>query len=103
MHHLPKAGCSATYPESWVIVNPILFARLVVPLFPTIQHSNSNCRFPVWKQRYLSIFSRSDHGSQLMNYLASHGNQQQDSERFQWHKNPALGRFSFAIHFHPPV
>lgn len=74
MHHLHTAIYQATYPKSWVVVNTIFFTRLVVLFFPTIQHTDPNCRLPIWKKN-ISIFSRSHQRCQLPDQPSSQGNQ----------------------------
>lgn len=52
MHHLHTAIYHATYPKSWIVMNTIFFTCLIVLFFPAIQHTDSNCRLPIWKKIY---------------------------------------------------
>lgn len=56
MRHLHRAIYHATYPKSWIVVNTIFFTCLVVLFFPTIQHTDSNCRLPIWKKKYIYFY-----------------------------------------------
>lgn len=76
MHHLHTAIYHATYPKSWIVMNTIFFTCLIVLFFPAIQHTDSNCRLPIWKKKiYISIFCRSDQRCQLTDQPGSQGNQ----------------------------